>query len=153
MLVLCTRPLTSLGTRPFAGEGRVWAHVYIRVVPAECNYAWVISNRWRHHAYVHCLSARCSPQVLGLNMEQRSDLPYLVAGNTESLEKNHFHDVICNQQFWLARSTFRPGDNSNVGECPDPSSSCEGSGSETTLSLYKWHWRVSRRECITQTHW
>ena len=60
-------------------------------------------------------------------------LPYLVTGNTESLEKNHFDDVICNQRFWLARSTFRLGDNSNVGECPDPSSSCEGSGSKTSL--------------------
>jgi len=44
-----------------------------------------------------------------------------------------FHDVICNQWFWLARSKFRPGDDLNVQECPDPSSSCEGSGSETAV--------------------
>ena len=49
-------------------------------------------------------------------------LSYLVAGNTESLEKKHFHDIVCNQRFWLAKSTFHPGDNLNVGECPDPSS-------------------------------
>jgi len=37
--------LGSLGTRPFAkGEGRVWAHAYIRAVPTECNYALVISD-------------------------------------------------------------------------------------------------------------
>jgi len=85
-------------------------------------YAWVVSDLWRHHAYVHCLSAHCLPQTLRWNTEQRSDLLYLVAGNTESLEKNGFHDIICNQWFWLARSTFHPGDNSNAGECPDPSS-------------------------------
>jgi len=29
---------SSLGTRPFAGGGRVWARAYIRVVEKECNY-------------------------------------------------------------------------------------------------------------------
>jgi len=41
-------------------------------------YAWVISDWWRHHAYVHCRSAHCSPQVPEWNTEQDSELPYLV---------------------------------------------------------------------------
>ena len=99
---------------------RVQARAHIQVAHMECNYAWLISDQWRHHVYVHCRSAHCSPQALRWNMEQCSDLPHLVVGNTESLEKNRFHDIICNQRFWLARSKFRPGDNLRVGECPDP---------------------------------
>ena len=117
---------------PLWKGGRVWAHAHIWVVPMKCNYAWVISDWWQHHAYVHCWSVCCSPQVLGWKLEQHSDLPYLVVGNTESLEKKHFHDVICNHRFWLTRSMFRPGDKSNVGVRPDPSSSWKGFGSKTS---------------------
>ena len=56
---------------------RLWARAYI---PTECNYGFmhgVISDWWRHHAYVHCRSARCSPQVPQWNTEQDSKLPYL----------------------------------------------------------------------------
>ena len=60
--------------------------------------------------------------TLGINTPQHNDLPYLVAGDTESLEKTLFHDVTGHQRLGLARSAFLPGDNSNVGMCPDPSS-------------------------------
>jgi len=87
--------------------------------------------------------------------EQHSDMPYLVIANTESLEKTFpWHHVICNQQFWLVRSTFRPGDNSNVGACPnmpDPSSSCEGCGSETGRTHGTW--RSLRLESSSLAAW
>ena len=35
----------------------------------------------------------------------------------------------------VGRSTFLPGDNLNIGVCSDPSSLCEGSGSETKQPL------------------
>ena len=77
-------------------------------------------------------------QTLTGNAVQHSDLPCLVAGDTESPEKTHFPNsyVIRNQRFGFVRSTFRAGDNSNVRWCPDPSSpQCKGSGSETTVTL------------------
>jgi len=39
---------------------------------------------------------------------------------------------------WLARSTFRPGDNSIVAACTDCSSSCEWSGSKTSCKTSCW---------------
>ena len=45
-----------------------------------------------------------------------------------------FPDIIHNQPFWFVRSTFRPGDNSNVRWCDPFSSPCEGSGCETRVN-------------------
>ena len=38
-------------------------------------------------------------QTLAGNTARHSDLPCLVADDTESLEANHFHDIICNRHF------------------------------------------------------
>ena len=62
----------------------------------------VIRDQLRYHACDHSRPARCSPrllQTLAGNAVRHSDLPCLVAGDTESLEKNRFPDVICNQRF------------------------------------------------------
>ena len=104
----------------------------------QLNLCMVNSDLWWHHAHVRCRSARCLPPTFVkysgkiLNSTVICRIRYLVVGGTESLKKNHFHDIICNQRFWLVRSTFRPGDNSDAREWPDPSSYCEGSGSKTS---------------------
>ena len=85
-----------------APEERVWAHAYIRVVLTECNYAWLLA--------INCDTTRTITvdllvalldfcQTLAGNAARYSDLSCLVAGDTESLEKNHFLDVIRNQRF------------------------------------------------------
>ena len=48
------------------------------------------------HTFIASLLVAC---LKYMGEKQCSDLPYLVTGNTESLEKNHFDDVICNQRF------------------------------------------------------
>ena len=63
-------------------------------------------------------------------------MPYLVVGDTESLEKNLFHDVIGHPQLSLVWSAFLPGVNSSIGVCPDPSSSCKGSGFKTSQETW-----------------
>ena len=93
--------------------GRVWACTHIGDVPTECNYAWVIGDWWRHHAYVHCRSAHCS---LGFKYSgetqtaQRFAIPSHY--NTDSLEKT------------ISMMSFAINDSDWPGQHSNPSCSC-----------------------------
>ena len=76
---------TSLGTRPFAKRGKVWACAYILgmqlcvgtdLLIAPFNFCYILASKTVY----------------------QNDLPYLVTGDTEKQEKNHFYDVIGHQQ-------------------------------------------------------
>ena len=126
-LITTVIPL-SLRTSPFAVRRKGLGMCPHSSCPYGMQLCIVISDLWRHRAHVHCRSARCSPQLSSnTRVKHRTAQRFAVSSvdGTESLKKNHFHDVICNQRFWLVRSTFRPGDNSDVCECPDPSSSLQ----------------------------
>jgi len=46
----------------------------------------------------------------------------------------------------VGRSAFLPGDNLNIGVCPDPSSLCEGSGSETKQPLSSLYHKLYKKK-------
>ena len=110
-----------------------------------CSYGmqlWsVISNRWRHHTYVHCRSAHCPPQVL---CETQNSTAICRTWSLATLKAWRKIIPWCHL-IPIGQDKILSWDDLNIGECPDPSSSCEGSGpcegsgSKTSIWWYHRH--------------
>ena len=101
----------SLGTRPFTVRRKGLGTCPHLSCPYGMQLCMVISDLWWHHTHIYCQSAHCSTQVLRRNTKHHSKFAIPSCWQHWKPGENHFHDVICNQQFWLSRSTFHPGVN------------------------------------------